>query len=156
MLAHVKSPLRFICMLSNVSYVLSKGHFFLWYKILQLIFHFISQFTMMLIGHHVNNRCSIHAYCVFLGINLIFWHTSKQKVVTRSNTKSRYRTMATTIESSWLPSLFSKLKRLLFLFIYNLRAQSLAHNPILKSHTNQVELYQCFVKDEVLQNQLII
>lgn len=33
----------------------------------------------------VNNRCSIGAYGVFLGHNLVFWLTSKQRIVSHSS-----------------------------------------------------------------------
>lgn len=40
-----------------------------------------------------NNWHSPSAYCVFLGKSCVSWHTSKQKVNSRSSTESEYRVM---------------------------------------------------------------
>nr|XP_040245163.1 uncharacterized mitochondrial protein AtMg00810-like [Aegilops tauschii subsp. strangulata] len=50
-----------------------------------------------------SNRCSLSAYCVFLGGSLIAWKTKKQIAVSRSSTDAEVRAMAMlTAEVIWL------------------------------------------------------
>jgi hypothetical protein len=49
------------------------------------------------------DRCSLSAYCVFLGGSLIAWKTKKQTSVSRSSTEAELRAMAlVTAEVTWL------------------------------------------------------
>ncbi|XP_062100365.1 uncharacterized mitochondrial protein AtMg00810-like [Humulus lupulus] len=57
-----------------------------------------------------NDYCSSGAYCVFLGANLVSWSSSKQRVVSRSSTKSEFRALACGVtELSWLQFLLRDL-----------------------------------------------
>ncbi|XP_062100077.1 uncharacterized mitochondrial protein AtMg00810-like [Humulus lupulus] len=54
-----------------------------------------------------NDRRITSAFCIFHGVNLISWSSSKQRVVSRSSTEFEYRSLANgTAELLWLRSLF--------------------------------------------------
>ena len=64
------------------------------------------------------DRCSLSAYCVFLGGSLIAWKTKKQTSVSRSSTEAELRAMAlVTAEVTWAPWLLADFG---VLFLYQL------------------------------------
>lgn len=57
-----------------------------------------------------DDRHSSSGYCSFLGLNLISWSSTKQRVVSHSSAKSEYRGLANaTAEIIWLESLLHEL-----------------------------------------------
>lgn len=43
---------------------------------------------------NVDDCCSIAAYCIFVGNNIVSWSSKKQLVIARLNTESEYRALA--------------------------------------------------------------
>lgn len=79
--------------------------------------------------------------------------------MSRSSTKAEYHSLASTIaELCWFKSLFSKLHLVLpstpLVYCDNLRAISLAWNPVLHARTKHVELDLHFVRDKVISGEL--
>ncbi|KAL0541022.1 hypothetical protein IC582_021052 [Cucumis melo] len=59
---------------------------------------------------NIDNRKSVAAYCVFLGVNLVSWSSKKQTIVVRSSTKSEYRAFPLAAsEIIWLKQLLEEL-----------------------------------------------
>ncbi|GKE11473.1 RNA-directed DNA polymerase [Tanacetum coccineum] len=56
-------------------------------------------------------RRSLTGWCIFIGHSLVSWKSKKQRIVSKSSTEAKYRSMAATIcELLWLSYLFQDLK----------------------------------------------
>lgn len=98
--------------------------------------------------------------CVYFGSNLVSQISKKQALVARSNTETKYRTLAhTTLEVLWLGSLVVELHipyLVPTLLCDNLNVVMLSHNPILHARTKHTELDIHFVQEKVAAKQLLI
>ena len=108
-----------------------------------------------------DDRRSASAYCLFLGNSLISWSATKQKVVSRSSAESEYRALAiATAEVIWTQAL---LKELCIpqddsptLWCDNESANYIATNSVFHARTKHVEIDLHFVRDRVVQKQLVL
>ena len=96
-----------------------------------------------------------------LGNSPITWSAKKQSVVSRSSTKVEYRFFAiTTIELYWLRMLLKDLGIYLYhppiLWCDNVSALALASNPIFHARTKHIEVDYHFVREKVLNRDMII
>ncbi|XP_062104373.1 uncharacterized mitochondrial protein AtMg00810-like [Humulus lupulus] len=58
-----------------------------------------------------DDRRSTSGFCIYLGDNLIYWASRKQKTVSRSSTEAEYRSLTNaTVEVIWIQSLLSELR----------------------------------------------
>jgi histone deacetylase 1/2 len=109
----------------------------------------------------VDDRKSVAGQCVFLGETLISWSSRKQKVVSRSSTESEYRALADlAAEIAWIRSLLTELKlplpRKPVLWCDNFSAKALASNPVLHARSKHIEIDVHYIRDQVLQNEVVV
>lgn len=108
-----------------------------------------------------NDRCSTSGFCVFLGNNVVFWSSSKQKVVPHSNAESEYRGMSNVAaELIWTQSLLREIGFPLItaplLLCDNVSATYLVANPVLHQRTKHIEIDLHFIQERVLHKQLLV
>lgn len=97
--------------------------------------------------------------CLKLGSSLITWHSSKQKVISRSTAEAELRAIAdTACELSWVTFLLSELQvpqqLPIVIFTDNQAALDIADDPVFHPKTKHFALDCHFVREQV-QSHLI-
>ncbi|RVW17358.1 Retrovirus-related Pol polyprotein from transposon RE2 [Vitis vinifera] len=110
-------------------------------------------------GLNLDDKRSTAGFCIYLGSNLIAWHSKKQYTISRSSTEAEYRNLANLVlELTWIQSLLTKLRihvpKSPVIWCDNLSIVKLAANPILHARTKHMKLDLYFVRERVLQKQV--
>uniref|UniRef100_A0A5B6ZAR0 Copia protein n=1 Tax=Davidia involucrata TaxID=16924 RepID=A0A5B6ZAR0_DAVIN len=107
-----------------------------------------------------SNRRSTSGYCTFVGDNLVTWRNKKQNVVARSSVEAEYRAMAhTACELLWVRSLLHDMEINvpipMPMYCDNQAAIFIASNPVFHERTKHIEVDCHFIRDLVLQKQIV-
>ena len=102
----------------------------------------------------LTDRRSTTYYCSYVWENLVTWRSKKQLVVSRSNAKSEYHTLALGIcEGIWLQRLLSELgatiEKTIKMFTDSQVAISIAKNPVHHDRTKLIEKDRHFISKKV-------
>lgn len=101
----------------------------------------------------VNDRKSTSGYCCLIGKNLVSWKSKKQQVVTRSNAKAEYRSMAEIVsELLWLKQLQSlsfKTDKPMKLYSNSKYAICICKNLMFHERTKHIKIDCHFLREKV-------
>ena len=107
-------------------------------------------------GAQLDDRRSSSGYLNYIGVNLVSWSATKQRVVSRNSAKSKYRELAiATAEIVWIQALLQELcvpiSQIPLLWYDNISAYHLAKNPVFCARTKHIEIDPHFIRDQVLR-----
>ena len=99
---------------------------------------------------NLNDHTSTGAYVFFLGVNPIFWSSTKQRTVSRSSTEAEYHAITSvTAQMKWVESLLRELGVYLpfvsNLYTDNILATYLCASPVFHSRIKHLELTTIFL-----------
>nr|KYP59916.1 hypothetical protein KK1_015360 [Cajanus cajan] len=97
--------------------------------------------------------------CVYLGTNIVSWMAKKQRVVSRSSTKEKFRSLASLVtEIQYIQNLLSELHisstQPPLIWCDNQGGVLLSSNPVLHTKTKHFELDLWFVRERVARGQI--
>ncbi|KAE8655314.1 Coatomer subunit epsilon-1 [Hibiscus syriacus] len=112
-------------------------------------------------GSDPDDRRSIFGYCVYLGSHLLSWSSRKQRSVSRSTVEAEYRSLAdTTAEVLWVKAVLDdmnvELSQTPVIWCDNTNTVAMAANPVLHAKVKHVDLDVHFVREKVMDKQLIV
>jgi hypothetical protein len=109
----------------------------------------------------LDDRRSTSGFAVYLGNSLVSSSAKKQPVVSCSSTKAEYRSLAVTIaELYWLCMLFREIgipfPTAPIIWCDNISALALASNPIFHARTKHIEVDYHFVREKVINDDMLV
>ncbi|XP_039009023.1 uncharacterized mitochondrial protein AtMg00810-like [Hibiscus syriacus] len=112
-------------------------------------------------GSDTDDRRSVSGYCVYLGSHLLSWSSRKQRSVSRSTVEAEYRILVdTTTEVLWVKAVLDDMNIELFqapvIWCDNTSTVTMVANPVLHAKVKHVDLDVHFVREKVMNQQLIV
>ncbi|PON33819.1 hypothetical protein PanWU01x14_349640, partial [Parasponia andersonii] len=99
------------------------------------------------------DKRSTSGFCIYLGLNLVSWHSKKQRTISRSSTKAEYGSLV-----SWIQALLSERhignSKVPTIWYDNLSTVFLSANLVQHAKTNHIDLDLYFVREKVVSRQL--
>ncbi|XP_023638897.1 uncharacterized protein LOC111830634 [Capsella rubella] len=107
---------------------------------------------------NLDDRRNASGGCVFLGKNLISWHSKKQSYVTRSTAETEYIALESCCtELMWMKQMLSDygiVSSTLLVYCDNMSAINISKNPVQLSRTKHIDIMLQFVR-ELVENKII-
>ena len=108
----------------------------------------------------LEKRCSTSGYSIFLGKDLVSWHSHRQATVALSSTEAEYMSMCDCAQQIlWIQSIFRECHLTLdhsIMFGDNKGALHLAQNPVMEGRSKHIDIKYYFLQECVENKSFLL